>query len=79
MQTTTSTKTQIKEFSTKFERDFSLVSCLSTSVVTRSAWYLENGASHHMTGAWEIFNSLTKKKLWIHLELGGDSKYVVKG
>jgi hypothetical protein len=32
-----------------------------------------------MTGAWEIFNSLTKKNLWIHLELGDDSKYVVKG
>jgi hypothetical protein len=51
MQTTTSTETQLDEFATKFEKDFSLVSCLSTSTNTRSAWYLDNGASHHMTEA----------------------------
>jgi hypothetical protein len=50
-QTTTSTETQLDEFATKFEKDFSLVSCLSTNTNTRSAWYLDNGASHHMTEA----------------------------
>jgi hypothetical protein len=50
-QTTTSTETQLDEFATKFEKDFSLVSCLSTNTNTRSAWYLDSGASHHMTEA----------------------------
>jgi hypothetical protein len=78
-QTTTSTETQLDEFATKFEKDFSLVSCLSTNTNTRSAWYLDNGASHHMTEARELFNSLTEKDSGTHVELGDDAKYAVKG
>jgi hypothetical protein len=50
-QTTTSTKTWLDEFAMNFEKDFSLVSYLSTSTATRSVWCLDNGASHHMTEA----------------------------
>jgi hypothetical protein len=63
----------------KFQKDFSLVSCLSTSTTTRSAWYFDSGSSHHMTKEHEIFNSLTERDLEVHVELGDDSKYVVKG
>jgi hypothetical protein len=63
MQTTTSTETQLDEFATKFEKDFSLVSFLSTSTTMRSAWFLDNGASHHMTEARELFSSLTERGL----------------
>jgi hypothetical protein len=52
------------EFAAKFEKDFSLVSCLSTNAIKRSAWYLDSGASQHITEAWELFNSLTEK-YWI--------------
>ena len=69
----------MNEFSAKFESDFSLVSCLSTSIVARSAWYLDSGASPHMTEAWELFSSLTETDSRIHVELGDDAKYVVKG
>jgi hypothetical protein len=44
-----STKTQVDEFATKFEKDLSLVSYLSTSTTTMSAWFLDSGASRHMT------------------------------
>lgn len=77
-QTTTSTKVHLDEFATKFE-GFSLVSCLSMNTITKSAWYVDNGASHHITEAWEWFSSLMKKESGIHVELGGDAKYVVKG
>ena len=42
------TETQLSELASKFESDFSFVSCLSTSTTPRSAWYLDNGASRHM-------------------------------
>jgi hypothetical protein len=58
-QTTTSTETQLDEFATKFEKDYSLVSFLSTNTTMRSAWFLDNGASRHMTESTELFSSLT--------------------
>ena len=52
--------TRLSEFATKFKSDFSLVSFLSNNTVARSAWYLDSGASHHMTEARELFNKLTE-------------------
>ena len=63
----------------KFERDFSLVSCLSTNTTMRSVWFLDSGASCHMTKAWELFSSLTERDSDVHVQLGDDAKYVVKG
>jgi hypothetical protein len=78
-QVATSAETQLNEFVAKFEEDFSLVSCLSTSTITKSAWYLDSGASRHMTEAWELFSSLMEMDSGIHVELGDDAKYAVKG
>jgi hypothetical protein len=79
MHKTTLIDTRLDEFATKFEKDYSLVSCLSTNTTTRSAWFLDNSASRHMTKAWELFNSLTESDSNIHVELGDDFKYAVKG
>jgi hypothetical protein len=38
-----------------------------------------SGASDHMTKARELLNNLTKRDSWVHVELGDDAKYVVKG
>jgi hypothetical protein len=72
-------ETQLNEFAAKFKEDFSLVSYLSTSTVTRSAWYLDNGASCHIREAHELFSSLMETDLGIHAKLGDDAKYAVKG
>jgi hypothetical protein len=56
-----------------------LVSCLSASTTTRIAWFLDSGASRHMTKAWEIFSSLTERDSNLHLQCGDDSKYAMKG
>jgi hypothetical protein len=69
----------LDEFATKFEKEFPLVSYLSTRIVIRSAWYLDNGASCHMTKAQELFYSLMEKDLGIHVEPDDDAKYGVKG
>jgi len=63
----------------KFEKDLSLVYFLSTSITIKSVWYLDSGAYHQMTKAWDLFNCLAEKKSGIHVELGYDSKYAVKG
>jgi hypothetical protein len=75
MQIVASTKMQLDEFTVKFEKDFSLVSFLSTSTTTRGAWYLENSASHHMIEAWDIFSIRKERELYVHVELGDDAKW----
>jgi hypothetical protein len=60
----------------KFEKDFSLVSCLSTMKIPRSVWYLYSGASCHMTKAHELFISLTENDSGIYVDVRDDSKYV---
>jgi hypothetical protein len=76
-QAATTTKTQLSELATKFERDFSLVSCISTSIIARSAWYLDSGASRHMTKVQELFKRLAEEESELHVELGNDAKYAV--
>jgi len=49
--TATSTETELEEFAAKFEKDYSVVSCISTSTIVRSAWLLDSGASRHMIEA----------------------------
>jgi hypothetical protein len=38
-------------------------------------WYLDSGASFHMTGAKESFIDLEEKDLRMHIEMGDDGKY----
>jgi hypothetical protein len=71
-------KIQVDELATKFE-EFTLVSCLSTSIITRSVCYVDNGASHYMIEAQDLFNSLIENDSRIHVELDDDAKYVMKG
>jgi hypothetical protein len=40
---------------------------------------LDSGASHHMTEAQELFSSLMERDSDVHVELGDDAKYAVKG
>jgi hypothetical protein len=79
MQTIASTKTQLDDFAAKFEKDYLLVSFLTTNTATRSAWILDSNASRHMIEARGLFSSLTEKESNVHVQLGYDAKYVVKG
>jgi hypothetical protein len=53
-------KTQMNKFTTKFEKHFSLVTCLSTNTIPRNIWYVDNGASRHMTSSQQLFSSMKK-------------------
>ena len=44
----------------EFELDFSLIACMVSSALG-SMWYLDSGASFHMTGDNEFFSDLRRK------------------
>jgi hypothetical protein len=77
MQVAASAKTQMNEFVAEFEKDFLLVSFLFTNMILRNAWYVDNGASQHMTLAQQLFSSLKKQDSRVQVELGKDAKYPV--
>ena len=58
----------------QFELDFSLIACLVSSCMG-SVWYLDSGASFHMTGDKELFSDLEEKDLQMHIEMGDDGRY----
>lgn len=72
-------ETQMNEFVTKFENDFSMISCLSTNVVLRDAWHVDGEASQHMTSIQQFFSSLKKLDSRVQVELGDNVKYLVAG
>ena len=78
-QVATSTETRLSELAAKFEDNFSLVSCISTNTIAQSAWYLDSGASRHMTEVRELFSGLSEDDSGILVELGDHAKYAVKG
>ena len=60
----------------QFELDFSLITCLVSNAMG-SMWYLDSGASFHMTGDKELFSDLEEKDLQMHIEMGDDGRYSV--
>jgi hypothetical protein len=57
-QTTTSAAVEV--FSTKFDKRFSLIVCLSTRTTHSDTWYIQSGASCHMIGVCEHVTDLTE-------------------
>jgi hypothetical protein len=61
-------------FVSQFELDFTLITCMASSA-SGSMWYLDSGASFHMTGDKESFIDLEERDLRMHIEMGDDGKY----
>eukprot|EP00253_Pinus_taeda_P012616 PITA_12616 len=62
----------------QFELDFTLITCMVSSMVG-CVWYLDSGASFHMTNDKSLFSTLEEKDLKMHIEMGDDGKYHVSG
>jgi len=62
----------------QFEFEFSLIECMVSSMMG-SVWYLDSGASFHMTDNKELFSELEEKYLKMHIKMGYDGKYSVTG
>jgi hypothetical protein len=55
----TTASAEVEEFSTNFDREFSLILCLSSRTTTSDTWYIDSGASRHMTTVREHLTDLT--------------------
>jgi hypothetical protein len=55
-----------------------LVSHLSSGTISIGAWLLDNEATCHTTGAWELFEIFTESNSEVHLELGVGTKHAIK-
>ena len=62
----------------QIELDFTLFACMVSSMVG-SGWFLDSGASFHMTGEKSLFSTLEEKYLQILIGMGNDEKYSVSG
>ena len=67
-----------EELDSQFELDFSLITCMVSSMVG-CVWYLDSGASFHMSSDKNLFNTLEEKDLQMRIEMGDDGKYRVSG
>jgi hypothetical protein len=62
------------------DEEFLFISVLSSMVPTSNdIWLIDNGASKHMTGYREHLTDLAEKESHLHVVLGDDSRYTVKG
>ena len=62
----------LEEFSSKFEREFSLIACLFTCSGSSRVWYIDNGASTRMYGVREVFSEIKERDISVEVELGDD-------
>jgi hypothetical protein len=69
----------LSKLASKFENDCAVMSCISTGTTPNISWYLDNGASRHITKAREIFNIFSENDLDLQIELANETKYEVKG
>ena len=69
---------EVDEFSRNFDEEFCLIACMA-STTGSNIWYIDNGASSHMTGHTRFFRDLLEGGTGIHVELGDDAQYQAQG
>jgi hypothetical protein len=68
----------VDEFAKSFEEDFCFIACMSSAVVF-DMWFVDNGASCHMTGCKEFFTRLQEGGVNLVIELGDNIRYKAQG
>ena len=69
---------EVEALATQFELHFTLFSCMVSSM-EGSGWFLDSGASFHMTIDKSLFSNLEEKDLQILIAMRNDEKYNVSG
>ena len=64
------TTTTDEEFTTQFERECSFLICCMTVETTPNIWYIDSGASSHMTDVREHFTNLRDPEVKMEITLG---------
>jgi hypothetical protein len=68
----------VDEFAKSFEEDFCFVACMSSAIVS-DIWFVDNGASCHMTRCKDFFTRLQEGGVNLVIELGDDMRYKAQG
>ena len=58
--------------------DFTLIACMVSSMMG-CVWYIDSGASFHMTNDKSLFSTLEEKDLKMRIEMDDDKRYNVSG
>jgi hypothetical protein len=74
----TTASAEVEEFSTKFDKEFSLIACLTSRTTTPDTWYIDSGASLQMTTVREHLTDLTQCG-YVEVMLGDDREVKVAG
>jgi hypothetical protein len=74
----TTASIEVEDFSTKFDKEFSLIACLSSRTTTPDTWYIDSGASRHMTSVREHLTYITQCGD-VEVVLGDDREVKVAG
>ena len=69
---------EVEDFSKNFDEEFCLIACMA-STTGSSIWYIDSGASSHMTRHKRFFRDLQESGTRIHVELGDDARYQAQG
>eukprot|EP00253_Pinus_taeda_P036135 PITA_36135 len=62
----------------QFKMDFTLIACMVSSMMS-CGWYLDSGASFHLTNDKILFSTLEEKDLKMHIEMGDNERFSVSG
>jgi hypothetical protein len=60
----------VDDFSSRFDQDFAFMAEQSGSAVSPTMWYIDSGASHHMSGVCEQFLELRHQNHELDIILG---------
>jgi hypothetical protein len=71
--------TEEAKFQTQFERECAFLICCTLVETTPSVWYIDSGASSHMTGVKEHFTDLRDTEVRMEIALGDYSSVRVAG
>lgn len=61
------------------EEDFAMISHFQQGTTYEDGWYMENGATKHLTESQKVFNTLAKWNSKLHMVLGDKSQKKIKG
>jgi hypothetical protein len=69
----------VDEVADRLQRGFLLVSTLSDTVFDSGTWLVDSGATCHMTGARELFESFTESDSDLYVKHGMGTKHAMQG
>jgi hypothetical protein len=67
------------DIQTQFQRECAFLICCTSVETATSIWYIDSGASSHMTGVREHFTDLRDTEVRIEISLGDDTLVRVVG